>query len=206
MVIANNVGDVFCYTILTQPDEGSEERPQILAWSVIRKRYPHSDPPTVLLSLENKIVFYLSDGITPIPDPEDEFLQDTLDHRNDCLPPQDHKEDSNTVASCTSNIGDVYRDSIIEVLGPPRKWQRTKEPTTIGEISISMPPCHSTPTNMESGIGQGRVVQVMTQPDSNDDAFNLDQNDSASNAHPPQQREGVMMTIICLVNHLCQRQ
>ena len=35
--IANNVGDAFCYVILTEPDEGSEEIPQVLARLVIRK-------------------------------------------------------------------------------------------------------------------------------------------------------------------------
>ena len=38
--IPQNVGDAFCFLILTQPEHDDEAQPQVLACSVIRKRYP----------------------------------------------------------------------------------------------------------------------------------------------------------------------
>ena len=37
--IAQNIGDAFCFLILTEPEGEDDSAPQVLARSVIRKRY-----------------------------------------------------------------------------------------------------------------------------------------------------------------------
>ena len=63
-------------------------------------------------------------------------------------------------------------------------------PTTIGEIFISMPPYNPTPTNMETREGESTCIPIVTQPESTDDAFNPDHNDSVSVAQPSLQGMG----------------
>ena len=44
--IAQNVGDAFCFLILTQPEGDAAPAPQVLARSVIRRRYPRASDNT----------------------------------------------------------------------------------------------------------------------------------------------------------------
>jgi transposase InsO family protein len=76
--IAQNVGDAFCFLILTVPDPDSNEVPQVLSRSVIRSRYyddrtinstgAEATGPTVTGNTDT-VIFYRSDGRTALPDP-----------------------------------------------------------------------------------------------------------------------------------------
>jgi hypothetical protein len=68
--IAQNVGDAFCFLILMQPESDSDCSPQVLARSVIRRRYT-SDEPTVVertRSPSTSFAIFKSDGVTPLDD------------------------------------------------------------------------------------------------------------------------------------------
>ena len=69
--IAQNVGDAFCFLILTQPESDDDSSPQVLARSVIRRRYPREDSPIVESDSDPSapLTFYKSDGFTPLEDP-----------------------------------------------------------------------------------------------------------------------------------------
>lgn len=66
--IAQNVGDAFCYLILTQPEDESEsDTPQVLARSVIRRRFVREEAPVAERDTHSdSIIFYESDGVTPL--------------------------------------------------------------------------------------------------------------------------------------------
>lgn len=189
--LAATTGDAFCYLIFTEPDEGSREKPQVLARSVIRKRYPRTDAPIVSHSKDNKIAFYLSDGKSPIPDPEGEYLSDTLEHRNETLLDQVNEDDSLSVKSTSSDIVDVYRDGIIEVLGPPTKRQRLETDCIEEETPISESPYNPTPTNMDDGGGQESNIPLVTQPECTDVDLPLHHNATTSHSQPSQEMGAV---------------
>ena len=59
-------GDAFCYIIVTEPDDSTQE-PQFLVRSVIRRRFPHEVNPIITHNNEGRqLVFYQNDGITPL--------------------------------------------------------------------------------------------------------------------------------------------
>jgi hypothetical protein len=45
--IAKNVGDAFCFLVLTNPDDTNEPQ-QVIARTVVRRRYPRENPPVVV--------------------------------------------------------------------------------------------------------------------------------------------------------------
>ena len=95
--IVQNVGDAFCYFILTPPEHNSEgETSQVLARSVIRQCYVQKESPVTDVGDDtNSLIFYKSDGVTPLDapdnDPEEtEPLKDVLlsSHGGDQEPPR----------------------------------------------------------------------------------------------------------------------
>ena len=77
--VAQNVGDAFCFLILTVPDPDSNEAPQVLSRSVIRSRCyetggtinpttTEATGPTVHGNTDT-VIFYRSDGRTVLSDP-----------------------------------------------------------------------------------------------------------------------------------------
>ena len=88
MGIAQNVGDAFCYLILTQPENDSDgETPQVLARSVIRRRYVREESPVIAIDdNSNSITFYRSDGVTPLDTPNDDS-EETEPLEDVVLPP-----------------------------------------------------------------------------------------------------------------------
>ena len=128
--IAQNIGDAFCFFILTQPDNDEDCTPQVLARSVIRKRYPREDAPMVgIQPTLTALTFYRSDGVTPLGDPGsfDETPVDN-DLAEDVIAgsPSDLQS---LLRSSDSSDGEGARDDldagIFEVYGPPTKQQRS---------------------------------------------------------------------------------
>lgn len=130
--IAQNIGDAFCFLILTQPDSDDSTSPQVLARSVIRRRFPreHSAPDLDVEHEEpSSISFYRSDQRTPLADPVD--VPD-----NDAAPtdsPGDVVAGSvmelrallpSASESGVSQFPDDFDDGIFEVYGPPTKRPR----------------------------------------------------------------------------------
>ena len=137
--IAQNIGDAFCFLILTQPDEPTDY-PQVLARSVIRKRYPREDPPIVdNNSSTTLLVFYTNDGTTVLKDPSTDLNSDDADPFADVV--------SDDVAGLQSMLSAPYQnvdlnndtdsldDRIIEVYGPP-----TRRPRLFEEVQCQAPP------------------------------------------------------------------
>ena len=59
--VAQNIGDAFCFLVLTQPEGDDDSAPQVLARSVIRKRYLREESPVVDdMSLPTPLTFYRS--------------------------------------------------------------------------------------------------------------------------------------------------
>ncbi len=86
--------------ILTQPDNDEDCTPQVLARSVIHKRYPREDAPMVgTQPTSTALTFYRSDRVTPLGD----------------------------LGSFDEAPGarDILDDGIFEVYGPPTKRQRS---------------------------------------------------------------------------------
>lgn len=75
--IATNVGDAFCFLVLVEPDTPGG-RPQVLARSVVRRRTPDEDerlPPVCERLNSGRLIFYKSDGVTPLDDVVDDDLE-----------------------------------------------------------------------------------------------------------------------------------
>ena len=76
--VATNQGDAFCYLVLTVPPDGTDERPQVLARSVVRPRYPREDVP-VVDTTNPTLQFFARDGKTPLPPVTDEVQHELFD-------------------------------------------------------------------------------------------------------------------------------
>jgi hypothetical protein len=150
--IARNVGDAFCYLILTQPDDDStSETPQVLARSVIRRRFVREEAPLVDSNDTcDSIIFYKSDGITPLEATnEDSEEVETL--RDVVLPP-DELATLRKESSMSHPIGhdsqDPFEDGIFEVYGPPSKRPRISNdpPSNTGTVISPLVDNQQSPT------------------------------------------------------------
>jgi hypothetical protein len=129
--VAQNVGDAICFLILTQPESDDDSSPQVLARSVIRRRYPREDLPIVESALDPSapLTFYKSDGTSPLEDPtvtvtsvDDDLVSDAVagdpvalraELTSASLPPDGVLADR-----------DDFDDGILEVYGPPTRRPR----------------------------------------------------------------------------------
>jgi hypothetical protein len=123
--IPQNVGDAFCFLILTQPEHDDEAQPQVLACSVIRKRYPREEPPRVRTpsTTSAPLLFYRSDGVTPLDDPaqtsgsdKDDIYSDVV--AEDSLYPTLLAQSILPPSSGDIDDSDPFDDGILEVYGP----------------------------------------------------------------------------------------
>ena len=134
--IARNVGDAFCYLILTQPEDTSEsEAPRVLARSVIRRRFVREETPVAERDNEsNSIIFYKSDGITPL-DATDENSEEVESLRDVTLPLDEvemlRQLSSSAVPSGQSPEDESFESGILEVYGPPMKRPRLSDTTPL---------------------------------------------------------------------------
>ncbi|KAI2513041.1 hypothetical protein MHU86_1332 [Fragilaria crotonensis] len=124
--IAPNVGDAFCFLVLTDPEsDGLTELPQVLARSVICRRFirmtsaDDTAPDTNQESGERTTIsFYLSRTVLRDPQPSAE----ECDAVEDIIPPP---SDSRVAFSFTDSVPDeLVDDGVYEVYGPPVKRPR----------------------------------------------------------------------------------
>ncbi len=69
--IAQNIGDAFCFFIFTHPEDVDTTSPQVLARSIIRRRYAMDEAPVVETNNSapaSLLLIYKSDGITLLDD------------------------------------------------------------------------------------------------------------------------------------------
>lgn len=147
--IAANVGDAFCYLILTEPDETeTNARPQVLARSVIRRRYSDSLTSRELETTRSDhlsclagdhLTFYCNDEVTVLEDPpadseELEMMPDAVAQSESFLAPSVAVESLNV----DLQSGAVTTDGIFEVHGPALTRPRLldDEPQHAGESSL----------------------------------------------------------------------
>jgi hypothetical protein len=139
--VAQNIGDAFCFLVLTQPEGDDDSAPQVLARSVIRKRYPREESPVVDdMSLPTPLTFYRSDGITPLNDPNSDVVSDGDDQLTDIIAGTSSDLQSLLIAPDLhgDEVRDELDDGIFEVYGPPTKRPRT----SIRDSPSSRPPDH----------------------------------------------------------------
>ncbi|KAI2506167.1 hypothetical protein MHU86_8302 [Fragilaria crotonensis] len=138
--IAQNIGDAFCFLILTQPEPDDDSQPQVLARSVIRKRYPRELPPIVEHndSTTTSLTFYKGDERTPLEDPISVSESGVDDVFSDVVADISPDHVRNTLFTNPNGVleeQEPYDDGILEVYGPP---------TTRPRLSDDVPaPCSS---------------------------------------------------------------
>ena len=110
--IAHNVGDVFCFLIVINND--NPDHSQVIAHSVIRRRYPRERPLTMDAHEYNSLRFYKNNGKTVLDDPVDDSGFSLGDH----LQPK------KSFSHSSADKEDPLRDAIAKVHGPPTKRQR----------------------------------------------------------------------------------
>jgi Reverse transcriptase (RNA-dependent DNA polymerase) len=128
--VAQNIGDAFCFLILTQPEADEESSPQVLARSVIRRRYLREEAPIVdPIGGRSTLTFYCNDEVTPLADPS----PNAIDHDTDVDPFSDIVMGSvdelrallsSPTASGVVRSPDNFDDDVYEVFGPPSKRPR----------------------------------------------------------------------------------
>jgi hypothetical protein len=129
--VAQNIGDAFCFLILTQPGPDDKTSSQVLARLVIcRQWYPREEAPIVAPTLDRStLTFYCNDGKTlladpspiannddPDVDPVDDIVAGSLEDLRAMLSPP-------TAGGATKPL-DTFNDSIFEVFGPLSKRLR----------------------------------------------------------------------------------
>ena len=143
--IAQNIGDAFCFLVLTQPEADDDSQPQVLARSVIRRRYPREQPPIVDRhddSTTTSLTFYKGDERTPLEDPisvsesgDDDVISDVVAD----ISPDVRNALSNNPDGVLEEQ-DPYDDGILEVYGPP-----TLHPRQSDDVPA---PCPSVPNDI----------------------------------------------------------
>ena len=142
--VAQNVGDAFCYLILTVPEPDSMETPQVLSRSVIRPRYSMAreeatqnttQPATAVASTVNgagnTVTFFRRDETTVLSDPpsipsttDTNFLsEEEFDRIEDIVSPIGHpslfdRPDRQDPQLDPDSI--AFDDNIVEVYGPTK--------------------------------------------------------------------------------------
>ena len=125
--IAQNIGDAFCFLIYTEPEldsTGACPTPQVLARSVIRRRFPRDSSQEEHAESAAHLTFYLNDERTPMVDPP--ATSTTEDALEDIISPVDQIQvDTNPTDSVEDS--DSFEDGLIEVYGPSAKRHRSLE-------------------------------------------------------------------------------
>ena len=119
--IAHNVGDAFCFLIVTNTDD--PDHCQVIACSVVRCRYPQESPLTVDAREYNSLRFYKNDGKTVLDDPVDDSGFSLRDHLQ-CEESFSHS--SPDMAESSAAKDDPLHNAIGEVYGTPTKRQRVE--------------------------------------------------------------------------------
>jgi len=136
--IAQNVGDAFCYLVLTEPMDASTA-PQVIARSVISQCSSASvpSPPT---EVQESFSFYCRDGKTllsdpsPSPDQSPDTLDDVVDSSGLCL-----LADTVSQAIVEAFHQDPLHSAIASFDGPPTKWAHLDLPVDPSPSSQDSP-------------------------------------------------------------------
>lgn len=185
--IAKNVGDAFCYLILSQPEsELDGASPQVLARSVIRRRFPSEQAPVVSHNdTIDSITFYKSDGITPLDVLGDDSEEN--DPITDVVLSTEEEESLRMNTSMESqtpngvNPEDLFENGIVEVYGPPTLTKRQRIPNEDGPSdTVSETNCASSPLP--------RARELLNQLDS------ADVNANTSTALPHESNTDLLVT------------
>ena len=128
--IAPNVGDAFCFLVLTDPEgDGLNKLPQVLARSVIRRRFLRATPadsadPKLLQESGEcaTISFYMNDKRTVLQDPP--TSTEECDNMDDIIPPPSEPCVASLPGTIDSDFDEPVNDGVYEVYGPPVKRPR----------------------------------------------------------------------------------
>ena len=135
--VAQNVGDAFCFLVLTEPESDDlSATPQVLARSVIRSRFLRSGEETTddtALVACSPLLFYLNDERTVLEDPPVD--SEECDGMFDIVPSPDEHIAAFPTESNTSS--DSIEDSEYEVYGPPVKRARPSIATQLNDATDS---------------------------------------------------------------------
>lgn len=176
--VAQNVGDVFCFLILTEPEgDGLTDPPQVLARSVIRRRFARSDTvnsdTAVDTSPNDSLTFYLNDETTNLVDPPPNAEE--CDSVEDIIPPPHERCVAFPQETSPGNIDD---DGIFEVYGPPVKRHRTLHHTAMDNTpNPDFHPCQQGDTDSEEFLQSSipsRPLQPSCLPDHAHEELNTD--------------------------------
>jgi hypothetical protein len=121
--IVKNVGDAFCFLVLTNPDDTNKPQ-QVIARMVVRRRYPRENPPVVEKTYSKKLNFYKSDGVTPLEEP---FPNDETLPTMDIIAEEQLENAPKTIEDPNDSSVDLLDDAIAKVYGLSHKHQRTED-------------------------------------------------------------------------------
>jgi hypothetical protein len=177
--VAQNIGDAFCFLILTQPDNDDDSSPQVLARSVIRRRYLREEAPIVEpVHNRSTLTFYCNDEVTPLADPSPTATdEEGIDPSSDVIANSVDELRallSSPRASGLSQSPDNFDDGIFEVYGPPTKRPRHSlddsvvlplDPAVLGpQIPELDPEERSNPVQLDAAVPE---IPFVPQDDSN---------------------------------------
>jgi hypothetical protein len=121
--IAKNVGDAFCFHVLTDANDTKKPQ-QVIARMVVKRCYPQKNPPVVEKTCSKKLNFYKSDGITPLEEP---FANDKTLPITNIIAEERLENAPETIEDPNDSSVDLLGDAIAEVYGPSCKHQRIED-------------------------------------------------------------------------------
>jgi hypothetical protein len=158
--IAQNIGDAFCFLILTQPEVGDTTSPQVIARSVVRRRFACEEAPVVESNnAPASLVIYKSDGITPLEDwtPPSE-TNDQIDDIIDSAAllrggNEQMNQETNDVVGMTEE--EAFESGMVEVYGPSATRPRLEN-----QPSSAIAPATSvlSPQQVDNNVAEERPV------------------------------------------------
>jgi hypothetical protein len=167
--IAQNIGDAFCFLILTQPEDGDTTSPQVIARSVLRRRFAREE--ALVVESNNtpaSLVIYKSDGITPLEDwtPSSE-TNDQIDDIIDLAAllrggNEQMNQETNDVVGMTEE--EAFESGMVEVYGPSATRPRLEN-----QPSSAIAPATSvlSPQQIDNNVAEERPVNnsiIKTSP------------------------------------------
>jgi hypothetical protein len=142
--IAQNSGDAFTYIIVTTPSPDSKELPVVLTRSVIRRRYPQQAAPLIAKKPDQTLVFFRSDGKTPL----DDVFDEETPLESEIVSPESETDDNSPHGHgpeevyISDPVTDYYA-AVEEVYGPVYKKPRlivSEELDAVVPLDASPPP------------------------------------------------------------------
>jgi hypothetical protein len=140
--IAQNIGDAFCFLILTQPENGDTTSSQIITRSVVCRQFAHEGAPVVEIgNTPTSLSIYKNDGITPLDDwtpssETDDRIDDIIDATDPILNGNDSNQQKvNGIIGMTEE--DAFESGLVEVYGPSAKRPRLQHHPSSAIASVT---------------------------------------------------------------------